>query len=215
MPFTLPDINEAIAEAIPDREAIVTATRRVTWRELQRRTRQLGNLLSGAGLGCHHERDALAAWESGQDHLALYLYNGHEYLEGMVGAFRARVAPFNVNYRYVEDELLHLLRDASTRAIIYHASFAPRLARVLPRLAPMALLLQVDDGSGELCCPERATTRAYSRRRVTRCRAPGRAKRISTSSTRAARPACRRVFCGGRSTSSSPHSAAACRAVKR
>jgi acyl-CoA synthetase (AMP-forming)/AMP-acid ligase II len=157
MPFTLPDINEAIADAIPDREAIVTATRRVTWRELQRRTRQLGNLLSAAGLGCHRERDTLAPWESGQDHLALYLYNGHEYLEGMVGAFRARVAPFNVNYRYVEDELLHLLRDASTRAIIYHASFAPRLARVLPQLAralpPLALLLQVDDGSGEALLP--------------------------------------------------------------
>jgi len=161
MPFTLPDINEAIAATIPDREAIVTPRRRLTWRELRRRTRQLGNLLIAAGLGCHRERDgrtpALAPWESGQDHLALYLYNGHEYLEGMVGAFRARVAPFNVNYRYVEDELLHLLRDASARAIIYHAAFAPRLARVLPQLAralpPMALLLQVDDGSGEALLP--------------------------------------------------------------
>ena len=157
MPFTLPDINEAIADTIPDREAIITATRRVTWRELQLRTRRLGNLLSAAGLGCHRERAALAPWESGQDHLALYLYNGHEYLEGMVGAFRARVAPFNVNYRYVEDELLHLLRDARTRAIVYHASFAPRLAHVLPQLAralpPMALLLQVDDGSGQALLP--------------------------------------------------------------
>ena len=139
--------------AIPDREAIVTATRRLTWRELQLRTRQLAHVLIGAGLGCQRERDGLAPWESGQDHLALYLYNGHEYLEGMVGAFRARVAPFNVNYRYVDDELVHLLRDARTRAIIYHASFAPRLARVLSQLPPMALLLQVDDGSGEALLP--------------------------------------------------------------
>jgi len=153
MPFTLPDINEAIAAVIPDREAIVTATRRLTWRELQLRTRQLANVLIGAGLGCQRERAGLAPWESGQDHLALYLYNGHEYLEGMVGAFRARAAPFNVNYRYVDDELLHLLRDARTRAIIYHASFAPRLARVLSQLPPMALLLQVDDGSGEALLP--------------------------------------------------------------
>ena len=157
MPFTLPDINEAIAATIPDREAIVTATRRLTWRDLRLRTRRLANLLVDAGLGCHRERDALAPWESGQDHLALYLYNGHEYLEGMVGAFRARVASFNVNYRYVDDELVHLLRDARTRAIIYHASFAPRLARVLPELArvlpPIALLLQVDDGSGAALLP--------------------------------------------------------------
>jgi acyl-CoA synthetase (AMP-forming)/AMP-acid ligase II len=157
MSFTLPDINEAIAATIPDREAIATATHRLTWRDLQLRSRRLANLLIAAGLGCHRERDGLAPWESGQDHLALYLYNGHEYLEGMVGAFRARVAPFNVNYRYVEEELLHLLRDARTRAIVYHASFAPRLARVLPQLAralaPMALLLQVDDSSGEALLP--------------------------------------------------------------
>jgi acyl-CoA synthetase (AMP-forming)/AMP-acid ligase II len=157
MPFTLPDINEAIAATIPDREAIVTATRRLTWRDLRLRTRRLANLLVGAGLGCHRDRDGLAPWESGQDHLALYLYNGHEYIEGMVGAFRARVAPFNVNYRYVDDELVHLLRDARTRAIIYHASFAPRLARVLPQLVrvlpPMALLLQVDDGSNTPLLP--------------------------------------------------------------
>jgi 3-oxocholest-4-en-26-oate---CoA ligase len=153
MSFTLPDINEAIADTIPDREAIVTATRRLTWRDLQVRTRRLAHLLIDAGLGCRRERDGLAPWESGQDHLALYLYNGHEYLEGMVGAFRARVAPFNVNYRYVDDELVHLLRDAGTRAIIYHASFAPRLARVLPQLAPMALLLQVDDSSGAALLP--------------------------------------------------------------
>jgi len=157
MPFTLPDINEAIAATIPDREAIVTATRRLRWRDLQLRTRRLANVLVGADLGCHRERDGLAPWESGQDHLALYLYNGHEYLEGMVGAFRARVAPFNVNYRYVDDELANLLRDARTRAIIYHASLAPRLARVLPQLArvlpPMALLLQVDDGSGAALLP--------------------------------------------------------------
>jgi acyl-CoA synthetase (AMP-forming)/AMP-acid ligase II len=153
MAFTLAEINEAIAGAIPEREAIVSATRRLTWRDFQRRTRQLANLLAGAGLGCRRERNTLAPWESGQDHLALYLYNGPEYLEGMVGASKARVAAFNVNYRYVDDELLYLLRDARARAIIYHASFAPRLARVLGALPPLALLLQVEDGSAEPLLP--------------------------------------------------------------
>jgi len=153
MPFTLAELNEAIAELIPDREAIVTAERRVSWRELQLRTRRLGNLLAAAGLGCRKERGELQPWESGQDHLALYLYNGNEYLEGMIGASRARVAPFNVNYRYVDEELLYLFRDSKARAILYHASFAPRLAAILPQLPPMALLLQVDDGSGEPLLP--------------------------------------------------------------
>jgi acyl-CoA synthetase (AMP-forming)/AMP-acid ligase II len=153
MAFTLADLNEALAASIPDREAIVTATRRLTWGELATRSRRLGRLLANAGLGCRRERDSLAPWESGQDHVALYLYNGHEYLEAMVGAVKARTVPFNVNYRYVEDELLYLLRDAGTRAIIFGGSFAPMLARVLPKLPAPALLLQVDDGSGAPLLP--------------------------------------------------------------
>src|SRR6202142_3438235 len=109
MSFALGTINEAIADAIPDHEAIVSATRRLTWRDFQMRSRRLANVLHGAGLGCHTERGARQPWESGQDHIALYLYNGHEYLEGMIGAYKARVAPFNVNYRYVEEELRYLL----------------------------------------------------------------------------------------------------------
>jgi fatty-acyl-CoA synthase len=66
----------------------------------------------------------------------------------MIGAFKSRAAPFNVNYRYVDAELEYLFRDSSARAIIYHASFAPRLARLLPKLPSVSLLLQVDDGSG-------------------------------------------------------------------
>jgi len=153
MSFNLGVIHEAIADAIPDREALVTATRRLTWRDVQMRSRRLANLLRAAGLGCRKERAELAPWESGQDHLALYLYNGHEYLEGMLGAYKARVAPFNVNYRYVAEELLYVLRDAGTRGIVFHASFAPLLREVLPQLPPMPVLLQVDDGSGEPLLP--------------------------------------------------------------
>ena len=151
--FALGTINEAIADAIPDNEAIVSPTRRLTWRDLQLRSRRVANLMHAAGLGCHRERHELQAWESGQDHVALYLYNGPEYIEGMLGAYKARAVPFNVNYRYVEEELHYLLTDAETRGIIYHASFAPRLAAVLPKLPPQALLLQVDDGSGEPLLP--------------------------------------------------------------
>ena len=53
--------------------------------------------------------------EVGQDLLGIYAYNGNEYLEGMLGAFRARVAPFNVNYRYVKNELQYLLADSGRR----------------------------------------------------------------------------------------------------
>ena len=153
MQFNLAAINEAVAAAIPERECILFRDRRLTWQEFARRTRQLANHLRGQGLGIHRDRSGLANHESGQDHIGLYLYNGNEYLEGMVGAYKARVAPFNVNYRYVEDELIYLLTDSDCRALIYHAQFAPRVEKILDRLPKLTVLLQVADESGQPLLP--------------------------------------------------------------
>jgi len=153
MAFNLAEINEAIAAAIPDRECIVFRDRRLTWNDFTRRTRRLANLLIRHGFGCHQTRAELLNFESGQDHLGLYLYNGNEYLEGMLGAYKARLAPFNVNYRYVENELIYLLNDADCRVLIYHARFAPTLAKIRGELPHLQLLLQVADDSGNPLLP--------------------------------------------------------------
>jgi fatty-acyl-CoA synthase len=149
MEFNLALVNDAIAKAYPDRECIVWGEKRFTYADLADRTRRLANGLRDRGLGIHRERSELGGHESGQDQLALYLYNGNEYLEGMLGAFRARVAPFNVNYRYVADELRYLLNDAGARGIVYHGCFAPTLQEILGDLPQLEVLVQVDDGSGE------------------------------------------------------------------
>jgi 3-oxocholest-4-en-26-oate---CoA ligase len=153
-----PEINiaeaqEAIAAAIPDREALVFRDRRFTYQQWNERTRRLGNYLISLGLGCHKPRSELQGWESGQDHLALYLHNGNEYLEGMLGGYKARVAPFNVNYRYVDEELVYLLNNARTRAIIFHAEFAPRLAAIRAQVPTLEHFIQVEDESGEPLLP--------------------------------------------------------------
>jgi fatty-acyl-CoA synthase len=151
--LNLAAIHEAIAAAIPERECLVFRERRLTWAQVTDRTRRLADVLRQAGLGCSRERAGLRNWESGQSHIALYLYNGNEYLEGMLGAFKARCVPFNVNYRYVEEELEYLFDNADARAVIYHASFAPTLARVRAHLPSVKLWLQVDDGSGQALLP--------------------------------------------------------------
>jgi acyl-CoA synthetase (AMP-forming)/AMP-acid ligase II len=153
MGFNLAEINEAIAVTVPDRECIVFRDRRITWREFNLRTRRLANFLISRGLGCHQERASLQNFESGQDHVGLYLHNGNEYLEGMVGAYKARVAPFNVNYRYVENELIYLLNDADCHGLIYHARFAPTLQKIRAELPHLKLLLQVADESGHPLLP--------------------------------------------------------------
>ncbi|MEU8798873.1 AMP-binding protein [Spirillospora sp. NPDC048819] len=152
----LATLHEAIAAAVPDRECLVWRDRRMTWREMSERTRRLANVLHGNGLGLHDNGSGGRTsdpWESPHDHLALYLHNGPEYLEGLIGAHKARLAPFNVNYRYVDDELAHLFGDARPAAVIYHARFAQAIGRVVKRLDRAPLLLQVADESGEDLLP--------------------------------------------------------------
>lgn len=148
MDFNLARVHDAISAAIPDRESLVFRDRRLSFGALNERSRRLANYLLARGIAVPRERSELEPHESGQDHLALYLYNGNEYVEGMLGAFMARAAPVNVNYRYVEAELVHLLRDSSARAILFHAAFAPRLAAIRGELPDLEILIQVADRSG-------------------------------------------------------------------
>lgn len=153
MTLNLAALHEAIATAIPEREALVFRDRRLTWAALTERSRRLGDVLRRHRLGCRRERAGLANSESGQDHVALYLLNGNEYLEGMLGAYKARAVPFNVNWRYVDEELVYLFRDADARAVVYHARFAPNLERIRAQLPDVRLWLQVGDESGHGLLP--------------------------------------------------------------
>ena len=153
MGFAVGAVHEAIAATRPDDECLVFRDRRLTWHDVTDRTRRLANHFQAQGLGCHVERAELQNWESGQDHVGVYLHNGNEYLETMLGAFKARVAPFNVNYRYVADELRYLLTDAAATAIVVHSVFAPTLAEVLPALPRLRTILQVADDSGHPLLP--------------------------------------------------------------
>jgi fatty-acyl-CoA synthase len=151
--FNLGRVVEVIAEAIPDRPVLIHGDQVLSYAELALRSRALGAVLANAGIGVNTERSSLAGHESGQDHVALALYNSPEYLEGMVGSYLARSAPFNVNYRYVGAELSYLLNDAKPKAIIFHSSLAPTLAPLLAELPSVQLLLQVADESGEALLP--------------------------------------------------------------
>jgi fatty-acyl-CoA synthase len=151
--FSVAEVHEAIAASRPEEVCLVFRDQQFTWHQVTERTRRLANHLHGRGLGCHTERAHLQGHESGQDHLAIYLHNGNEYLEAMLGSFKARVAPFNVNYRYVAEELRYLLTDSNATAIVVHSQFAPTLAEVLPDLPNLRVILQVPDSSGNPLLP--------------------------------------------------------------
>ncbi|KZS77934.1 acyl-CoA synthetase [Mycobacterium persicum] len=148
MEFNIAQVFSAVAAANPDRDCIVFGDRRFTYAQTDERARRFARALHRWGLGVRRERSELAPYESGQSHLGLYLANGNEFLEAMIGAYQARVAPFNVNYRYVADELVYLLGNAAADAVMYHARFGPTLAEALERYDHLPRLIHVDDHSG-------------------------------------------------------------------
>ena len=180
------------------------ATDVYTYAQIVERSNRLAAFLHTQGLGCHTERAELrrprgrarTCWASTR-------YNGHEYVEGMLGAWRARVAPFNVNYRYVKNELHYLLATRAPPRCSTTPTFAPRLAEVLPELPQLRVLIQIADDSGNDLLPGAVDYESIVGVRARRSRRrSSRRPTISTSSTPAARPACRRACCGASTTSS-------------
>ena len=151
--FDLSTVFRTVAEAIPDQTVLIWRDLRLTYAQMDARIDGVAHYLVSRGLGCHIERDRLAGHQSGQDHVGLYMRNGNEYLEAMVAGYRARVAPFNVNFRYVEEELLYLLTDSGARALIYASEFAPNVQAIRNRLPDLQVLIQVADDSGNPLLP--------------------------------------------------------------
>jgi 3-oxocholest-4-en-26-oate---CoA ligase len=144
--WSLPAVHDVLAAAVPDRDMLVCGDVRRTFAEVAGRTRSIGAWFAARGLGAHRERDGLERWEKGQDTVALVLHNCTEYVEAMLGAYRARAVPFNVNQHYRPAEIGGVLADLEARAVVYHRRFGPLVAAACDAAA--LVLVDVDDGSG-------------------------------------------------------------------
>jgi fatty-acyl-CoA synthase len=144
--WTLPAVHDVVAAAVPDRAMVVWTSVRRTYGEAAARTRGLARFLLAHGVGLRRERAGLDRWECGQSPVALVLANCPEYLEAMLGCFRARAVPFNVNQHYTPGEVRDLLDMVGTEAVVYHRSLGPLVQAALAGRSP--LLIDVDDGSG-------------------------------------------------------------------
>jgi fatty-acyl-CoA synthase len=126
------DVFEAIAARIPDRPSQIQGDRVLTWGQLDARADALA-------------ADFIAAGLSHQSKVACYLYNGPEYLETVVAAFKAGMAPVNTNYRYGGDEVVYLFDNADAEAIVFHAAFTDLLDQVRDRLPKVKRWYMVED----------------------------------------------------------------------
>jgi acyl-CoA synthetase (AMP-forming)/AMP-acid ligase II len=126
MEFQIADLFEGVVDAVPDNEALVcgregVASRRATYVELDRRANQVAHALAELGVGAG-------------DHVGIHLYNGHEWIESMLGLYKLRAVPVNVNYRYVADELVYLFDDADLRALITEPEFEETVRAIRSRV---------------------------------------------------------------------------------
>ncbi|MEU6933682.1 acyl-CoA synthetase [Streptomyces sp. NPDC046374] len=159
MEYNLADLFESVVDVVPDREALVYvdhpgtgAERRLTYAGLDAAANRVAHHLIEAGL------------RPGEQ-LGIHLYNGIEYLQTVLACLKARIVPVNVNYRYVEEELVYLYRDADLAALVFDAEFTQRVAAAQPQTEKLRHLVRVGtppEGAPELDCVEFAAAEAAS-----------------------------------------------------
>lgn len=138
--YNLADLFESVVDVVPDREALAYldipgtgAERRLTYAELDAAANRIAHHLLDSGV------------QAGE-HVGLHLYNGVEYVQTLLGCLKARIVPVNVNYRYVEEELVYLYRDADLVGLVFDAEFTDRVAAALPHTERLRRLVRVGGG---------------------------------------------------------------------
>ena len=132
MQFNFADCFECVADTVPDRIAVVAGDRRLTYAAFDERSTRFAHTLAACGV-------------SAGEHVALYLHNQLEHLEAMLGCFKRRAVPINVNYRYGPDELTYLFADADAVAIVLGREYRDLVAEIRARLPKLRVLIEVGD----------------------------------------------------------------------
>ena len=138
MEFNAADIFEGVVDRVPDREAIVYGSTRLTYKELDVRSNKAAHALKKLGI------------KKGS-HIGIYAFNCVEWLEIMLGAYKLCAIPININYRYVEEELKYLIDNADMEAIFYHKQFSKKLQNIREHLPTLKDFICIDDGSEDRC----------------------------------------------------------------
>ncbi|MFI6451412.1 acyl-CoA synthetase [Streptosporangium amethystogenes] len=150
MEFNHADLFEGIVDAVGDRTAVICGDDRRTYAELDAEADRLAHYLLDRGV-------------SAGQHVGIHLYNGIEYLVGMLAALKIRAVPINVNYRYVEAELLYLYQDSDIVALLFDVEFDSRVAATAPQAPRLRHLIAVGGASGvETAVPYREALAAGS-----------------------------------------------------
>jgi acyl-CoA synthetase (AMP-forming)/AMP-acid ligase II len=135
MAYNIADLFEYAVDAVPDRVGFVIDDVGMSYADLEAAANRTAHHLLDQGVGQG-------------DHVGIYGANSRQWVEAMLAAFKIRAVPINVNYRYVEDELLYLLDNADLVTLVFDRALAPRVAAVRDRAPKLRHLLHVAEPSG-------------------------------------------------------------------
>ena len=133
--FHLADLFETVAATVPDRIAVEADSLTLTYAELDARADRIA-----AGLAAHGVKRG--------DTVGIYLMNRPEHIESIIAIVKLGAVPFNVNFRYREEELGYLFSNAGAAAIVHGAEYSDIVRALRPNLPTLKVTVAVADGSG-------------------------------------------------------------------
>ena len=116
-----------------DRTALVHDDEIISFAELRRRAVSLADWLMTLGLPAG-------------SHIGHYMRNSNAYMETFFGAGLAGMSHVNVNYRYLDEELVDLANGLDIRVLVYDREFADRVSHIRDQLKVTVAFLEVGKG---------------------------------------------------------------------
>src|SRR4051794_17563954 len=126
--LNIADIFETVAGVVPDAPALIVRAGdgrnevRLSFAELDARVNQLAHVFLAQGV-------------KAGDHVGTHLYDGNQYVEVTLAAYKVRAVPVNVNFRYVDEELTYLFDNADLKLVVTEPDLEERAARAAATLA--------------------------------------------------------------------------------
>ena len=134
--FNLADLFEIVVDTVPDRLALVAGAARLTYADLDARADGFAHHLTDLGL-------------APGTHVGILAHNRAEWVEAMIGCYKARCVPVNLNYRYVAPELRYVVNNADLEVLVYERQLGQLVADALDGLVldRTLHLVVLEDGS--------------------------------------------------------------------
>lgn len=133
-PMSVSAALRAAGDAADGRIAVSHGDVRISYAELHARADRVAGTLAARGVGLG-------------DTVAIALYNGVEYLETVLAAFRIGAVPVNINYRYREPELAYVLDHVEAVALVHDESLTERVGGVAGSLPKLTAVLRTGDSA--------------------------------------------------------------------